>query len=86
MLTGAESLTTSERRVCRLASDGLENADIAQALFVSLRTVDDAPGQLVSQSSTSLRAPSRVRRSRRRSVERRSSDTRLLLKLRVDAG
>jgi DNA-binding CsgD family transcriptional regulator len=40
MLTGAASLTASERRVCRLASGGLRNTDIAQALFVSLRTVE----------------------------------------------
>jgi DNA-binding CsgD family transcriptional regulator len=40
MLTGAESLTPSERRVCRLAVQGLRNSDIAQALFVSLRTVE----------------------------------------------
>jgi DNA-binding CsgD family transcriptional regulator len=40
MLSGAQSLTPAERRVCRLAADGLRNADIAQALFVSLRTVE----------------------------------------------
>ncbi|MEA2220352.1 MAG: hypothetical protein QOJ35_2978 [Solirubrobacteraceae bacterium] len=40
MLTGVESLTASERRVCRLAADGLKNSAIAQALFVSLRTVE----------------------------------------------
>jgi DNA-binding CsgD family transcriptional regulator len=40
MLTGAESLTAAERRVCRLASEGLRNTDIAQALFISLRTVE----------------------------------------------
>jgi DNA-binding CsgD family transcriptional regulator len=40
MLTGAESLTPSERRVCRLAAEGLKNTDIAQALFVSLKTVE----------------------------------------------
>jgi DNA-binding CsgD family transcriptional regulator len=40
MLTGAEALTPSERRVCRLASEGLKNSEIAQALFVSLRTVE----------------------------------------------
>jgi DNA-binding CsgD family transcriptional regulator len=38
--TGTESLTPSERRVCRLASDGLKNGEIAQALFVSLKTVE----------------------------------------------
>ena len=40
MLTGPESLTPSERRVCRLAVEGLKNAEIAQALFVSLKTVE----------------------------------------------
>ncbi len=40
MLTGAESLTPSERRVCQLAAEGLKNTQIAQALFVSLKTVE----------------------------------------------
>jgi DNA-binding CsgD family transcriptional regulator len=40
MLTGAASLTPSERRVCRLAAEGLKNTEIAQALFVSLKTVE----------------------------------------------
>ena len=40
MLTGAEALTPSELRVCRLAAQGLKNTDIAQALFVSLKTVE----------------------------------------------
>ncbi|MDQ3678855.1 MAG: AAA family ATPase [Actinomycetota bacterium] len=40
MLSGVESLTASERRVCRLAARGLRNTDIAQALFISLRTVE----------------------------------------------
>jgi DNA-binding CsgD family transcriptional regulator len=38
--SGADSLTPSERRVCRLAADGLSNRDIAHALFVTLRTVE----------------------------------------------
>jgi DNA-binding CsgD family transcriptional regulator/DNA polymerase III delta prime subunit len=38
--TGVDALTRSERRVCGLASEGLKNADIAQALFVSMRTVE----------------------------------------------
>jgi DNA-binding CsgD family transcriptional regulator len=40
MLTGVESLTPSERRVSRLAAEGLKNTEIAQALFVSLKTVE----------------------------------------------
>ena len=39
-LSGVESLTASELRVCQLAADGLSNADIAQALFVTRRTVE----------------------------------------------
>ena len=38
--SGAEALTPSERRVCRLAANGLTNRDIAQALFVTTRTVE----------------------------------------------
>ncbi len=40
MLTGTASLTPAERRVCRLATEGLRNKEIAQALFVSLKTVE----------------------------------------------
>ena len=40
LMTGAESLSPSEHRVCRLAAAGLKNSEIAQALFVSLKTVE----------------------------------------------
>ena len=39
-LTGVESLTGSELRVARMAADGLTNREIAQALFVTVRTVE----------------------------------------------
>jgi DNA-binding CsgD family transcriptional regulator len=39
-LSGVESLTASELRVCQLAADGLTNAEIAQSLFVTRRTVE----------------------------------------------
>ena len=39
-LTGLESLTASERRVAQLAAEGHANRDIAQALFVTVRTVE----------------------------------------------
>lgn len=38
--SGVESLTASERRVAEMAIQGLSNRDIAQALFVTPRTVE----------------------------------------------
>ena len=40
VLTGADSLTPSERRIAAMAAEGLSNREIAQALFVTLRTVE----------------------------------------------
>jgi len=39
-LSGIESLTASERRVAELAGSGMTNREIAQALFVTARTVE----------------------------------------------
>jgi DNA-binding CsgD family transcriptional regulator len=39
-LTGVDALTPSERRVARMAADGLSNPQIAQALFLTRRTVE----------------------------------------------
>jgi DNA-binding CsgD family transcriptional regulator len=38
--TGADALTPSELRVARMAADGMTNRAIAQALFVTTRTVE----------------------------------------------
>ena len=39
-LTGPEALTAAEHRTARMAADGLGNREIAQALFVSTKTVE----------------------------------------------
>jgi DNA-binding NarL/FixJ family response regulator len=38
--TGLETLTASERRVAQLAADDMSNKDIAQSLFVTVKTVE----------------------------------------------
>ena len=38
--TGAAALTASERRVAAMAAEGMTNREIAQALFVTMRTVE----------------------------------------------
>lgn len=40
LLTGADALTATERRVCEIAAAGASNADIAQELFVTRKTVE----------------------------------------------
>jgi DNA-binding CsgD family transcriptional regulator len=39
-LSGAEALTPAERRVAELAAQGMSNPEIAQALFVTINTVE----------------------------------------------
>jgi DNA-binding NarL/FixJ family response regulator len=38
--TGLDALTASERRVAQLAAGGMSNRDIAQTLFVTIKTVE----------------------------------------------
>jgi DNA-binding CsgD family transcriptional regulator len=40
MRSGVDALTASERRVAAMAADGMTNREIAQALFVTTRTVE----------------------------------------------
>jgi DNA-binding CsgD family transcriptional regulator len=43
---GADALTASERRIARMAADGRSNPEIAQALFVTVRTVESHLGHV----------------------------------------
>ena len=38
--TGLDALTASERRVAQLAAEGMSNKEIAQALFITVKTVE----------------------------------------------
>jgi DNA-binding CsgD family transcriptional regulator len=38
--TGVDALTASERRIAEMATEGLTNREIAQALFVTVKTVE----------------------------------------------
>jgi DNA-binding CsgD family transcriptional regulator len=38
--TGLDALTASERRVAQLAADGMTNKEIAQALYITMKTVE----------------------------------------------
>jgi DNA-binding CsgD family transcriptional regulator len=46
MFSGVDSLTASERKVAQLAADGLSNPEIAQALFVTRKTVEKHLGNV----------------------------------------
>jgi DNA-binding CsgD family transcriptional regulator len=39
-VSGVEALTASERRVAQMATEGLTNRQIAQALFVTTKTIE----------------------------------------------
>jgi DNA-binding CsgD family transcriptional regulator len=55
-LSGVEALTASELRVCQLAADAMSNAEIAQALFVTRRTVETHLGNAYRKLEISSRA------------------------------
>ena len=45
LLSGVDELTASERRVAHMAAEGLSNKEIAQALFVTAKTVEQHLGR-----------------------------------------
>jgi len=54
-LTGIDSLTPAELSVARLAAEGLTNRQIAQALFVSTKTVGTHLGHIYDKLAISSR-------------------------------
>jgi len=56
LLSGLESLTASERRVAQMAVSGMTNRDIAQALFVTVKTVETHLGRLYRKLGIHSRA------------------------------
>jgi DNA-binding CsgD family transcriptional regulator len=45
-VVGRDALTPSERRIARMAAEGLSNREIAQALFVTAKTVENHLGHI----------------------------------------
>jgi DNA-binding NarL/FixJ family response regulator len=55
-LSGVEALTPSELRVARMAAEGLTNREIAQSLFVTIRTVQGHLSQAFQKLGVESRA------------------------------
>lgn len=53
--SGVEQLTPSERRVAAMAADGMSNRDIAQALFITVKTVEAHLGHAYQKLEISSR-------------------------------
>lgn len=56
MVSGADSLTASERRIAQLAAGGLSNPEIAQRLFITRKTVEAHLGRVYSKLDINSRA------------------------------
>jgi DNA-binding CsgD family transcriptional regulator len=56
LLSGLEALTASELRVCRMAAEGLSNRQIAEALFVTEKTVEGHLGNAYRKLDVSSRS------------------------------
>jgi DNA-binding CsgD family transcriptional regulator len=56
MLSGIDSLTASERRVAQMAAEGLNNRQIAEALFVTRKAVEFHLGNTYSKLGIRSRA------------------------------
>jgi DNA-binding CsgD family transcriptional regulator len=55
MITGRDSLTPSEQRIAELAGEGGSNRDIAQALFITPKTVENHLGRVYKKLAINSR-------------------------------
>src|SRR5439155_10852663 len=55
LLSGIDELTASERRVAQMAAEEMSNKDIAQALFVTVKTVEQHLGRVYRKLDISSR-------------------------------
>jgi DNA-binding CsgD family transcriptional regulator len=55
MLTGRDALTPSELRIAELAAGGRSNRDIAEALFITPKTVENHLGRIYKKLSIGSR-------------------------------
>jgi DNA-binding CsgD family transcriptional regulator len=55
-ISGSASLTASERRIALLAADGMSNREIAQALFITIRTVKAHLGHVFQKLDIATRS------------------------------
>ena len=55
MITGRDALTTTEDRIARMAAEDMTNREIAQALFVTVKTVETHLGRAYRKLGISSR-------------------------------
>jgi DNA-binding CsgD family transcriptional regulator len=55
LVSGLDALTASERRVAQMAAEDLSNKEIAQALFVTVKTVEQHLGRAYRKLDISSR-------------------------------
>ncbi|MGH4011758.1 MAG: helix-turn-helix transcriptional regulator [Pseudonocardiaceae bacterium] len=55
VISGPDALTASEERVARMAAEGMSNREIAQALFVTAKTVENQLGSVYRKLGVSSR-------------------------------
>ena len=60
-IAGSQALTASERRVATLAAQGLTNKEIAQALFITIKTVKAHLGHIFGKLDIATRGATRGR-------------------------